>query len=213
MSEQVKGRRSYDASGRQEQARLTRLGVVRAAYDLFVEKGYGRTTIGDVARAAGVSPETIYGAFGSKAGLLHRVWDVTIGGDDDDVVYHERPEILALQKEGDLARRLELQARLFTSTAQRVAPFLLAVQGAASSDEAAAQMLEEMGRQRLHGLSVMAAAAAATGQLAVSEEHCRDIMWATTDGVLWHRLVQQRGWSDDEFAHWLAGVWIASLVR
>jgi hypothetical protein len=106
-----------------------------------------------------------------------------------------------------------MQARLFTSTAQRVAPFLLAVQGAASSDEAAAQMLEEMGRQRLHGLSVMAAAAAATGQLAVSEEHCRDIMWSTTDGVLWHRLVQQRGWSDDEFAQWLAGVWIASLVR
>ncbi|MDT7548773.1 MAG: hypothetical protein QOE84_1167 [Actinomycetota bacterium] len=213
MSGQVKGRRSYDASGRQEQARLTRLAVVRAAYDLFVEKGYGRTTIGDVARAAGVSPETIYGAFGSKAGLLHRVWDVTIGGDDDEVVYHERPEIQALQKEADLARRLEMQARLFTSTAQRVAPFLLAVQGAASSDEAAAQMLEEMGRQRLHGLSVMAAAAAATGQLAVSEEHCRDIMWSTTDGVLWHRLVQQRGWSDDEFAQWLAGVWIASLVR
>jgi AcrR family transcriptional regulator len=213
MSGQVKGRRSYDASGRQEQARLTRLAVVRAAYDLFVEKGYGRTTIGDVARAAGVSPETIYGAFGSKAGLLHRVWDVTIGGDDDEVVYHERPEIQALQKEADLARRLEMQARLFTSTAQRVAPFLLAVQGAASSDEAAAQMLEEMGRQRLHGLSVMAAAAAATGQLAVSEEHCRDIMWSTTDGVLWHRLVQQRGWSDDEFAQWLAEVWIASLVR
>jgi AcrR family transcriptional regulator len=204
MSGQVKGRRSYDASGRQEQARLTRLAVVRAAYDLFVEKGYGRTTIGDVARAA---------AFGSKAGLLHRVWDVTIGGDDDEVVYHERPEIQALQKEADLARRLEMQARLFTSTAQRVAPFLLAVQGAASSDEAAAQMLEEMGRQRLHGLSVMAAAAAATGQLAVSQEHCRDIMWSTTDGVLWHRLVQQRGWSDDEFAQWLAGVWIASLVR
>jgi AcrR family transcriptional regulator len=212
MSEQVKRSRSYDSSRRQAQARETRREVLRAAHDLFVTQGYGRTTIADVARTAGVSVETVYGAFGSKANLLHRVWDVTIGGDDEEVLYHERPEIQALRAEPDLARRLALQATLFAQAARRIVPLALAVQGAAASEPAAAQMLAEIGRQRLIGITVMAEAAAATGQLAVSEDECRDVVWATTDGMLWHRLVNERGWSDEQFERWLAALWITMLV-
>ncbi len=36
------------------------------------------------------------------------------------------------------------------------------------------------------------AAEAATGQLAVSEEECRDVVWSMMDGMLWHRLVNER---------------------
>jgi AcrR family transcriptional regulator len=212
MNEPVKKLRTYDSSHRRAQARETQRAVLAAARELFVEQGYGRTTIADVARAAGVSVETVYAAFGNKATLLHRVWDVTIGGDDDEITYHERPAILALRAEPDLARRFELQAALFTETSRRIVPFLLAVQGAAATEPAAAEMLAEMGRQRLEGLSVMAAAAAATGQLAVSEQECRDILWSTMDGVLWQRLVNERGWSDEQFQSWLAQMWIATLV-
>ena len=186
--------------------------MLDAARELFVEQGYGRTTIADVARAAAVSVETVYAAFGNKATLLHRAWDMTIGGDDEEITYHERPEILSLRAEPDLARRFAMQAALFTQTAHRVVPFLLAVQGAAASEPAAAEMLAEMGRQRLEGLSVMASEAAATGQLAVSEQECRDFVWATTDGVLWHRLVNERGWSDQQFQEWLGQMWISTLV-
>jgi AcrR family transcriptional regulator len=209
MTEHVK--RPYDTTRRQAQARETRASVVRAAHDLFLEHGYGRTTVADVARAGGVSPETVYGAFGSKAGLLHRVWDVTIGGDDEDVVFHERPEILALRAERDLRRRLALHATHYTSISYRIVPFTLMVQAASGHEPAAADMLAEMGRQRYEGMRVMAAAAAATGQLGVSEEECRDVMWTTTDGALWHRLVQQRGWSDERFSAWLARLWVGAL--
>lgn len=212
MGEPVKRSRGYDSSRRQEQARQTRREVLSAARELFVSQGYGRTTIAEIARTAGVSAETVYGAFGGKVALLHRVWDVTIGGDDEDVVYHERPEVIELRAEPDLARRLVRQAALFTQTAHRVVPFLLAVQGAAATEPAAAQMLDEMGRQRLAGIAVMARDAAATGQLAVSQEECRDVIWATTDGVLWHRLVTERGWTDERFARWLAGMWTSTLV-
>lgn len=206
-------KRSYDSSRRKDQARETERVVLAAARQLFVEQGFGRTTLVEVAEAAGVSVETLYARFRNKAGVLHRLWDVTIGGDDDEVVYLERPEIQLLHAEPDLARRLTLQARLFTQTARRVVPFLLMVQAAAGSEPAAAEMLAEMGRQRLAGISVMAAAAAATGQLAVTTEVCRDLIWAMTDGMLWHRLVQQRSWTDDQFAEHLAQVWISALVR
>jgi AcrR family transcriptional regulator len=210
MPDRVK--RRYDSSRRQAQAKATQRAVLRAAHDLFVERGYGRTTIAEVAAAAEVAPETIYAAFGNKPTLLRRVWDITIGGDDDDIPFHERPEIRAIRSEPDLARRFTMHATMYVRTARRTAPFILALSGAASAEPVAAEMLAEVGRQRLMGMSVMARDAAATGALAVSEEQCRDIVWAMTDGTLWHRFVVERGWTDDQFAEWLATAWIATLV-
>ena len=194
------------------QAEETRSAIIGTARDLFLEQGYGRTTVADIARAAGVSVETIYASFGHKAALLHKAWDITVGGDDEDIVFHERPEVMAIRAEPDLAKRLMLHAAFSTQTAQRIAPFQLMVQSAAGADPAAAAMLEEMGRQRLVGMTVMAAEVANTGQLAVTQEECRDILWSMTDGMLWHRLVNERGWESDRFAEWLGRMWIHLLV-
>ncbi len=206
-------KRRYDATRRTEQARATERQVLAAAHDLFVTQGYGRTTIADVAREAGVSAETIYARFKNKPTLLHRVWDITVGGDDQDVVFHERPEVRAIRAEPDLGKRLMLHAKMSAATARRIGPFLRALQGGASSDPRVAEMLAEMDRQRLTGMSVMAAEAAATGQLAVSEEECRDYLWSMTDGYLWSKLVDERGWDDDTFADWLGRMWVSVLVQ
>jgi AcrR family transcriptional regulator len=208
----VKRPRKYDSSRRQEQARQTRSDILAASVRLFIEQGYARTTIADVAAAAGVSVETVYGAFRNKATLLHRAWDVTVGGDDEDIVLHERPEVVAIRNEPDLAKRLRLQAAFFTKTAARIVPLLMAMQGAAGAEPAAADMLAEVGRQRLAGMTIMASEAAKTGQLAVSEDECRDFMWATTDGALWHRLVKERGWPEERYVQWLGDLWVSVLV-
>ena len=205
-------RRSYDSTRRRARAEEARTAIVRAARDLFLARGYGHTTLADVARAAGVSVETIHKSVGTKAVLLHRAWDITIGGDEEDIVFHERPEVRAIRSEPDLARRLMLHAAFSTRTAQRIAPFQLMVQSAAGADPAAAAMLEEMGRQRFAGMGVLAAEAALTDQLAVPEDECRDVIWSMTDGMLWHRLVNERGWSNDRFADWLGTVWVDRLV-
>jgi len=141
------------------------------------------------------------------------VWDITIGGDDEEVVFHDRPEVVAIRSEPDLAKRLMLHAAFSTATARRMTPFVRAVQGAAGSEPAAAEMLAEINRQRLMGLGVMASEAARTGQLAVSEEECRDIVWSFTDGTLWHQLVVERSWSDERFADWLGRMWVHMLVK
>jgi AcrR family transcriptional regulator len=206
-------KRRYDGTRRQAQARETRRAVLRAAHDLFVEQGYARTTVAEVAAAAGVSVETVYAGFRNKPTLLHRVWDVTIGGDDEEVPFHERPEVRAVRAEPDLARRFRLHAALYARTAHRVTPFLRALEAAAGADESAAAMLAETHRQRLEGMTHMAREAAATGQLAVDEETCRDVVWAMTDGALWYRLVVQRGWSDERFAEHLGDTWVSWLVR
>jgi hypothetical protein len=100
-----------------------------------------------------------------------------------------------------------------TAAARRMTPFRLAVQAAAGNAPSAAEMLAEIDRQRLAGMGVMAAEAAKTGQLAVSEEECRDVVWAMTDGLLWHRFVNGRGWSDERYAEWVGRIWVDTLVR
>ncbi len=60
---------------RKRDREATRERIVDAARDLFVEQGYARTTIADIARAADVAPQTVYWAFGSKAGLVREIRD------------------------------------------------------------------------------------------------------------------------------------------
>jgi AcrR family transcriptional regulator len=211
MTEAVK--RSYDSTWRQEQARETRQRIIQAAHDLFVREGYGRTTIVDIARAAGVSVETVYAAFRNKHTLLRQVWYVSFRGDEEDVRLWDRPEIRAVIAEPDLSRRFKAQAVVLTAVFRRITPLLLMLQGAVASQPAAAAMLAEFGERRLDAAGKYTRAAAATGQLAVSEDACRDVLSATLDGALWHRLVAERGWSDERFAAWLGQLWISALVR
>ena len=78
-------KRSYDASGRREQARARRLAVVLAARDLFEQDGFRPTTIAAIAAHAGVSAESIYKGFGTKAALAKAVFDLVIAGDGEPV--------------------------------------------------------------------------------------------------------------------------------
>jgi hypothetical protein len=114
--------------------------------------------------------------------------------------------------EPDLATRFQAHADALSPVFRRITPLLRAMQGAATSEPAAAAMLAEFDARRLDAAVHYARAAAATGQLAVSEEECRDVLAATMDGALWHRLVEERGWSEDRFATVLGTMWVAVLV-
>lgn len=211
MAKAVK--RKYDSTRRQEQARQTRREIVQAASSLFIDRGYGATTMNDVAAEASVSVETVYAAFGTKLNLLKKVWDVTIGGDDEEIPFHERPEIREMRAEQNLGRRLEMYAAIFShQIAPRTVPLLLALQSAAGTEPEARQMLEEMDRQRLVGMTGAARELAEGEGLAVSEEEARDVLWSTNRGELWHHLVVQRGWEPEGFAQWLGDLWKRMLL-
>jgi hypothetical protein len=93
-----------------------------------------------------------------------------------------------------------------------MAPLYAALQGAAASEQAAADMLDEYRERRLDVATKYARAAAATGRLAVAETECRDVLFATMDGALWQRLVGERGWTDKRYANWLADLWLSQLI-
>jgi AcrR family transcriptional regulator len=205
-------KRRYDSSRRQQQAEENRRRVLAAAHALFVEKGYASTTIAEIAGAAGVAVETIYATFRNKPTLLHRAWDLAVGGDEQDVHILERPEMRAVLDEPDLAVRFVRFATVNTSVMGRTARLRLAIQGAAGADPAAAALLDMIDRARFEAMGVHARAAAATGQLAVPVEECREVLFATTDGALWGNLVEGQGWSSERYAAWLGRLWVAMLV-
>ena len=61
---------------RERRAQLTRDEILRAARRLFAERGYARTSVRDIAQAAGVSPQTVYDSVGSKQALVSRLNDL-----------------------------------------------------------------------------------------------------------------------------------------
>jgi AcrR family transcriptional regulator len=55
---------------RERKKRATRDALIRAALELFVERGYDETTLAEIADAAGVSTRTIFAYFPSKEDIL-----------------------------------------------------------------------------------------------------------------------------------------------
>ena len=88
----VKPSRSYSSPARERQAAGTRAAVLAAARELFVEQGYGATTVDQIAARAGVSKPTVFSAVGSKQTVLSVVRDVAMAGDDEAVAVSDRPE-------------------------------------------------------------------------------------------------------------------------
>jgi AcrR family transcriptional regulator len=59
--------RSYSSAVRDDAARATEHRIIDAAERLFLENGYGATTVTMIAAAAQVSKQTVYNSCGSKA--------------------------------------------------------------------------------------------------------------------------------------------------
>src|SRR3954453_22775212 len=61
---------------RERQAQLTQAEILRAARRLFAERGYTRTSVRDIAQAAGVSGQAVYDSIGRKQGPAARLHDL-----------------------------------------------------------------------------------------------------------------------------------------
>ena len=214
MAEDVKPRRTYDASRRREQARETRARVLTAARDAFVTQGYAATTIPAIVAAAGTSVETIYKAVGNKPALAKAVFDVAIVGDDEAIPLVMRATIQAIQAEPDPHRKLAMYGRHVGQIGSRVGPILLVVRAAAATDTGAADVWSTLQAERLTGMTMFADDLAAGGHLrdGVSRGEARDVLWTHNSVELWDLLVRQRGWGDGRFGRWVGHQLVAALL-
>jgi AcrR family transcriptional regulator len=214
MSHNVKARRRYDSTRRKEQARQTRGAILEAARRLFLDRGYAATTVVAVAEAAGVSVETIYKAFGNKAGLVKGVFDVAIVGDDEPIPMLQRELAARMGAEPDPRRKLLMYGEHLAEAGPRAGALQLLIRSAAASHPDAAAVWEQMVEERLVGMTEFARHMHEGGHLRpnVSVGDARDVLWTYNSVELYDLLVLQRGWEPKRYGRWIAEALIAALI-
>ncbi|MCU1612581.1 MAG: Transcriptional regulator, TetR family [Frankiales bacterium] len=198
--------RRYLSPLRAQQAAATRRTVLDAARELFVEQGYGATTVDQIAARAGVSKPTVFTAVGNKQTVLSAVRDVAMAGDDDAIAVKQRPLAQEIFRAPDQGQAMELLAELITGIDRRYARIDRVLSGAASSGESSLRELWETSEaQRLTGARLWATALSSKGRLrdGVDLDAAVDILWLHMAPDLYHRLVHDRGWTAERFQRWL----------
>jgi AcrR family transcriptional regulator len=210
----VKGRNSYDRTGRQARTRLTRAAVVEAARVLFLDRGYAATTIETISDISDTPPATVYRLFSSKLGILRALLDLSAVGDDEAVAMGDRPRVRALLEDQDARNQLLGFAGLARDVMTRLAPVHQILVSAAGSDSEAAELLVEHTRQRQEGQGRIARSLRRAGALRpkLREREAADIIHALMSPEVYLLLVSDRGWSPERYEDWLGGTLIAQLL-
>jgi AcrR family transcriptional regulator len=198
----------------QARTRLARAAVVEAARSLFLERGYGATTIEAISDRADVPPATVYRLFSSKLGILKSLLDVSIVGDDESVPLADRPEVRSLVADGDPREQLAGFVALTAQVHARTAPLYRVLVSAAGTDADAAALLDDLTRQRQQGQRVIARSLARAGALRpeLRERDAADVIHAVLSPEMYRLLVLDRGWKAERYERWLAELLVEQLL-
>ncbi len=198
----------------QARTRLARAAVVEAARILFLERGYGATTIESISELADVPPATVYRLFSSKHGILKSLLDVAIVGDEENAPMADRPQVRTLLAERDPREQLAGFVAIVAQVNARIAPLYRVLVSAAGADAEAAALLDALTSQRQQGQRLITRSLARAGALRpdLRERDAADIIHALLSPELFRLLVIERGWKTDRYQPWLAKTLIDQLL-
>jgi AcrR family transcriptional regulator len=193
-------KRRYHAPIRTEQAAQTRRRVLQAAAEAFTERGWAATTIADIARAAGVTPQAVHLSVGSKPALLIGAVRHAVAGDQPDLPLIDRePFRQAYLADAEVQQRATAFAAGTTQVYGRAGRlFLVLAQSAAMDPELSAlwdraRRLQD--RRRLLDL---------TGpRPRATRDRLTDLLFVQSGPGVYTDLVGERGWSNHAYQRWL----------
>lgn len=194
----------YVSPLREAQAAQTRSRVLDAAATVFSESGYAGASLAVIAKAAGVSVETVK-QNGPKAALLLAAFDQAFSGAEGQGPLHDRAEVAALAEAPADGLVGALVAFVCDANARVAALWPRLLEGAAS-DASVAERVDALQRNRR---SDMAAA------IALLREHglCRsahgdDELAAALSFLIspegYTQLVEESGWTPERYRSWTA---------
>lgn len=205
-SEHRPARRGYRSEVRTQQAARTREVITQAARSLFERHGFAGTTIAEIAAEAGVSQQTVYAAFGSKAALVRAILE-QMEESADAAVWRER-----ISAEHD-------PARILTAFAQWTRAFFEASSPSFSIAQQALPELAELTAQgnehRRRALESLVSGLARAGALrdGLSEREAVDRAWLLTGVHSYLDATEACGWTPAAYADWLAESLIQQILH
>jgi AcrR family transcriptional regulator len=208
-------KRTYDSSLRAEAAEATRQAIIESARRIFLEKGYAAATMPEIARAAGTALDTVYASVGKKPALFRLLIETAISGTDGAVPAEERDYVRAIRAEGDAARKLRLYAATLAAIQPRLAPLFRVLQGAAQLAPELNELWQGIAKRRGDNMHVFVKDLAGTGCLSsgLTQSRAADIIWTMNSPEFYLLLVEQRGWSVEEYSEWLGEAWVRLLLE
>lgn len=206
-------RRTYDNSRRRADAEGRQRRIVDAATALFVEQGFGGTSIDQIAAAADVSPQTVYATYGSKAAVLSRAIDVAVVGDYEAASLADRMPVLADMSSKQHHLYFATAARFVRALHERVAPLMRVMLQAAATDPG----LEELRMRLTHEIradcEVWVAQLGPALRRGLTKARAADVMVTIQSPYIYSMFTVDLGWSPDQYERWLAHALPHMLLR
>lgn len=192
------------AGSRAQKTRQTRRRMLQAAQELFVERGYGATTLQDVADRAGVAVQTIYFTFGNKRTLLKEVVDVTIAGDDEPVATVDRKWFRDALAAPTAADQLAAYVAGTRAVLDRFAAiYTMVVTAVAIDRELSALWPQNIDLRHIVNRTAAESLMTKPGARAdVPVERAADLLYGLLSPNLYLLFVCDRGWSPAQFEEW-----------
>jgi AcrR family transcriptional regulator len=197
---------------REEQAARTRTRILDAAAELFLERGYARTTMKDIAVQADVARDTVHAIFGSKARVLTALIDHRLVPDGSVTNVTQLPEALAIKDEVDQRKQIELFATFITGISTELRPVFEILRTASAVEPEMAKVFAEMDHFRMNNMQIYAKWIAARGPLRVSTRRAGEIIWALASPDVGRMLCDEIGWTESQHARWLSDTLIRTLL-
>lgn len=214
VSREGAGSRRYESEIRRRRSAETRRRILECARELVVEKGYAGTAVAEVARRAGVHVDTVYALVGRKPVILHELVENAISGTDHAVDPLERDYVQAMRAEPDAGRKLDLYAGAMSRIHERLAPLFLALRDASRADPEAGRIWSAISERRALNMRRLADDLLRTGQIRpdLTLDQVADLVWVTNSPDVHQLLVQDRGWTPEQYQAWLADSWRRLLL-
>lgn len=198
----------------QARTRLARRAIVDAARALFLDRGYGATTIDAISGLSEVPAPSVYRLFASKLGILKALLDVSVVGDDEAVAMAGRPQVRSLLADPHPPNQLAGFVQLAAQINERTASIYRILVSAAASDPDAAALLNELTLQRQDGQGRIARSLASAKALGpgLRQRDAADIIHALLSPEVFGLLVTDRGWSVERYESWLTQTLVDQLL-
>jgi len=178
------------------------MAVLDAAGRLFVDRGYGVTTMREIAAEAGVSVESVY-AQGAKSALLLACVDRAVAADDQERPLIRQPEVAQLLESADARQRLQMLGRLAVQRLPALGPIYQAFRAAADADAGIAVAWKEYERRRYADQARIVEGLAPALRPGVTLEMAADVVWTLFSPMVGAMLQDDRGWPVTTYVDWV----------
>jgi AcrR family transcriptional regulator len=192
--------RAYQSARRAKAAADTRDTILTVALGLFVEHGYGKVTVSDIARAASVAVPTVYTSTGGKSAILGALIDKAMR----DPIVDETLTAVDQCRTPDHVMRVTANGVRVDN--ERHHSVVRVMEAAAALDKDAAGILVRSDEGYRQALAHVADRLRDMGALksGLTSQQATDILWFYFGRGSWHVLVSGRQWTWERAEEWLA---------